>query len=740
MKKTGRKCCIALILCILTAVFVQAMPAKAGNVWEFCVPSGSSAKEIQRYLDMNAGGSLDQLILHFPEGEYKLDRALFIYPKTTILADEKAHFIKTKIYGALLEGKLTNDQGGYGSCYDITIEGGIWDSEPVMVNGTGTETFRFIHARDITLKNAVICNVPTGSHLVVFAGCENVMVDGCTFYGYGKDNSSAKIAKEAIQLDVAHDAVIVPTFQNVKWDDLPCRNVTIQNCDFHDFSRAFGSHTAVKGIYHDNVLLENNTIRNMSETAIKLFCYTNTTVRKNTIENCVEGILVYTEMTDMKEEEYLVPIQEMDVVIPDTHNVLIEKNTIKNVKTKQQTWGDGIRVIGGDTFPIRGVSIRNNIIDTASRYGIFITEAPKTEITGNSIKATSKDGILVSIYSTDAKVQDNTITDSGKSGIAIYTGSHRTVVTGNEISNAEEAGIYLFDTVKDCVIGDKDAGNIIRETGISGIHITGDCKNNSIRNNSISKADQCGIWVYQSTGNKLVSNRITDVGGDGISVNTKSTGNLLEKNAISAVGKNGIWVSGSTGCTLKSNSITDYGSAGEKFYGIGIYQSGGTSKKKVSVYGNKISGSDAKASEKKVIINNGINVSTSNYVSLSKNSVKNADGTGIYVYQSKNCLADSNTVTSPARQGIYFTTGCDKAYIKANTVKGSADTAIMIYQAPGSTITANKVSVTQEIVGIRISSSDNVKATKNTVAGAADKRSVWFTGSNNGTESGNIIK
>lgn len=89
-----------------------------------------------------------------------MNTTLYISSNTTIRAEKGANFIKQKVYGAMLEGKIEDDKGGYGGCHDITVEGGVWDSKPVMSGSEGTETFRFIHCSNVTVKDAVLCNVP----------------------------------------------------------------------------------------------------------------------------------------------------------------------------------------------------------------------------------------------------------------------------------------------------------------------------------------------------------------------------------------------------------------------------------------------------------------------------------------------------------------------------------------------------------------------------------------------------
>ena len=81
------------------------------------------------------------LVVNIPAGTYKLNSTLYISSGTTIHASKEAYLVKQRVYGAVLEGKLVNDRGGYGGCHDITVDGGVWDSKPVMDGKEGTETF-----------------------------------------------------------------------------------------------------------------------------------------------------------------------------------------------------------------------------------------------------------------------------------------------------------------------------------------------------------------------------------------------------------------------------------------------------------------------------------------------------------------------------------------------------------------------------------------------------------------------
>lgn len=795
--KTKKWMCAAVLgtaLSMPLAAFHAPLTAQGAEetdkkVLEVTAASGAQAKELQALLDSNANGAYDLLVVNILAGTYELNTTLYISSNTEIRASKEAHFQKQKVYGAMLEGRLTADQGGYGGCANITVDGGIWDSKAVMDGKEGTETFRFIHCSGVTVKNAVLCNVPEGSHLIVFSGSENALVDGCEFYGYGK-GGGGKSQKEAVQLDIAHDVVITPTMQDVKWDDLPCRNITVKNCNFHDFSRAFGSHTTVKGIYHDGIVLSDNTVKNMSDVAFKLFNYTNTTVSGNTFENCGFGVFAYTWLDVEQSADdgtmYLKPLKETALVLPESCKIVIENNIFNMGKGYKDVEGDAVRICGSKEIPVPGVTVKNNTISGGKRYGIFATQAPNLVISGNQISDIKSNGILIEENSTSATIRDNTVKNAaGKAAIGIYAGSDGTVVAGNIITAPAGSGIYLHDTVKNCVVG--AAGKETKETdknqimnpGTTGIHLTNGCEGNTVQYNEIEGAAEAGIWVYESGNNKIAWNTINSPGQAGIHVTVNGSGNtisnntiknagtdgvrlhqsekctvtantisapkknginvteksqkaVIKKNKITSAGEDGIWVSGSTGCTVTSNTINKYACKADKNYGIGIYQSGGTKSAYVKVESNTITGSGKKTA------NDAIRVNGSDYVLLNKNTIKTPAGYGIYIYMSKNSKASANKITKPVKGGIYATTACDKAVITGNTVTTPGDTAIMVYQANSSEIAGNTVTVAKEIVGIRVSQSNKTAIKKNKVTGA--EKAVWITGSEGCTEEGTTVK
>ena len=183
--KMNKKLFYGFILLIsVFLLFHQTIQAKAARKdMVVSAKAGDTSAELQKLLDYNKDETYD-LTVNIPAGSYDLRNELRIYSNTTIKADPNAKLNKNHQKGSIITNDLSKDKGGYTTSENITIIGGIWDSANISRLNSGTESFRFIHATNITIKDATICNVPQGSHLITFAGVKDSLIDNCTLYGY----------------------------------------------------------------------------------------------------------------------------------------------------------------------------------------------------------------------------------------------------------------------------------------------------------------------------------------------------------------------------------------------------------------------------------------------------------------------------------------------------------------------------------------------------------------------------
>lgn len=497
--KTTFKILILFVLCMLSIPLTKVYSEERTNK-EVTVKANTTSDEIQNLLDLNKDNKYN-LTIRIPAGQYYLNRELRIYSNTTIIADAGAKLLKNHERGALLANDLSNDNGGYTTTQNITINGGVWDSARVADAPKGTESFRFIHATNITIINATISNVPEGSHLITFAGVKNSKVDHCTLFGYNGTRQ-----KEAIQIDIVHDDIVVPSMQAefIHYDDLACDGITITNNEIYKYPRAIGSHTSVKGVFHKNITISQNNLHDIDEAAIKAYNYVNAVISNNTINNASVGVLVYTYINN-DTEHYLEPLPgTITESLPEKYNITIEGNIIKNIHQYNTgtslIWGVGIRIMGSQERPLAGVSVKKNNISVISTIGIFITNTPESYTGSNTITRTGQHGIYID-KSYHSKVYYNKLYAPGKTGSAYggigISASDKSVVYNNTVKNAAKNGIFLYNKSTYCsistntVIGSADNGISVNLNSdyakISYNNITG--KPDSTLNNR-------GIFVY----------------------------------------------------------------------------------------------------------------------------------------------------------------------------------------------------------------------------------------------------
>lgn len=690
--------------------------------------SGCSTNDLQDLLNLNKEQNY-QLTIEIPEGTYLLDQTLYIYPNTTIQASSSSHFVKQRCYGAMLEAKLQKGHTGYQGNYNITVDGGIWDAYLTMNEKTGTELFRFIHCNNITIRNLTLCNVPEGSHLLVFAGVRNASVTNCTFYGYGDDGDSSITHKEAIQLDVVHSKTQVPTTQAelITWDDLPCDQITISDCDFSDYSRGIGSHTAVAGRLHRNIKITKNHFSDLSDSAIRLYNYKNTTVTNNIMDHIAEGILVYNYMESADELSYFQPVDGATYELPSDYKIAISENRITNVKRISQTWGDGIRVIGANSRPMKGVIIRNNMIGSTDRYGIFTTVTPGIQIYNNQITDTARHGILVEESSHYSSIYENRVSKSTQSGIALYY-SDSCQIYDNSISRPKAYGIYLISSAK-CTIGKGlSTGNTITNTGKSSIYLTtsgkakSGCKSSKIQYNTIGTAGENGICIQKASSVSVKNNTIS-AKKHGIYVYNSCSSAAITSNTIKSARQHGICVTGSCHyANIRENSILKYGTTSGR-YGIFVENSGGKKGTYTKIFYNSIRTSGSGTSR------DGIKVSRSSYTSIYDNKITTPAGNGVCLYYSKNCVVNKNQITSPKNRGIYLNQSCDKSQVVSNTIVKASGTALRIYRSPKSIASSNKITTKNQLRGIWVSSSGQTQLKRNTIKGTGKRNAIVISGS-----------
>ena len=169
---------------------------------------------------------------------------------------------------------LFRDEGlgaGYGSSAKrLTFENGYFVGSFSTSTPANLCVFAGNHSQQIAFRNCefVACQLEAG-HTFDLAGCDQILFENCIWRGYRNVAGTAPRA-EAINTDVSAYGTGAP--EPPYCDGLPCRNITVRNCQFLPWTdpangtkwpapNPIGGHTAVEGkpmrnIVCDNIYLE----------------------------------------------------------------------------------------------------------------------------------------------------------------------------------------------------------------------------------------------------------------------------------------------------------------------------------------------------------------------------------------------------------------------------------------------------------------------------------------------------
>lgn len=537
----------------------------------FGAKSGKDATEaIQKALDMagKKGKASKRAKVYIPSGTYYISNTLTVYSNTYIQCDKNTKIIKKLKGGKRMLYMLSSTKygakakKGYNNLKNVTVDGGVWDARFIKFNKvSGGSLFFFAHADNIEITNLTLRN-NYGTHLLELGGVRNVTVSNSKFYGFKKGPDGDD--KEAIQIDVCHNYEILP--MGGPFDDTPCKNITIENNEVYNYPRAVGSHTYVKEIYQDNIVIKNNNFHDLSNNAVYAYNYKNLTVSGNTFDKVAAAVVFKTVAIEAKQtirnrnkgvKAMPLPGRKFNLTITD--NVI--RTTNKSVAS--DTTQFGIFVFGTPEKPISGCEISGNTIKSASsglyfryvndstisnnkvyrlnntKYSKFVVDAYKfltcssCKISGNIADNSSgnmyENGLAFREKCKDITVEDNCIIKAEKHGVGVYDSSAS--INNNQISAAGQHGIAIVDGANASI-----NGNQISDTGQYGIAIL-EGTNASIKGNTVSGGSFNGITITQASVSNIDNNKITDNGATGISIQNKSVVGTVSGNEL--FGNNG---------------------------------------------------------------------------------------------------------------------------------------------------------------------------------------------------------
>jgi CSLREA domain-containing protein len=300
---------------------------------------------------------------------------------------------------------------------------------------------------------------------------------------------------------------------------------------------------------------------------------------------------------------------------------------------------DGVGAGAGVRNPrFDSVTITNGTVQEFE-VGVQVDPSARNVVSDINAQLNGLAGIQLS-GAADASVRTNTLTAGQRDGIALLGGTQRTLVRDNSVTANLGRGIWVENS-----------------------------SDNRIERNSVGASADVGISLEGSRNNRLVRNDLSANAG-GIEVQLLSHGSLLERNTLSA-GEGGINVGDSNGAQLLDNVVQQTTAAG-----ITLVASNAA-----VVRRNDLRFNDG-----------GIELSDSSGARIESNNASATTGTGIAIDgASLNNLVTRNAAGSNGGAGIEVVATAPPgqgALLDRNTAMSNGDDGILV-EGSGHTIVAN---------------------------------------------------
>ncbi|MFB6846198.1 right-handed parallel beta-helix repeat-containing protein [Streptomyces sp. NPDC056373] len=442
----------------------------------------------------------------FPGGKtYAISTFLAVRARTTIWAYGAT--IKAIGTVGLLRNFLTTETfAAYNGHSQIRVLGGTWDAN-ANDGTTGTVTgmtnaLNFVHARDITVRDATIRNV-SSAHALEFNAVDGGRALYCRFEGF-RDNSGngSRSFAEAVQIDIS----VSGSSSIGDFDGTASKNILVEGCYFGasdrcgPWGRAVGSHTTRAATYYDNVQVIGCRIDGTLQEGIRGYAWRRVVISDN--------IITGTGLSGIK---LTVPDPATAGYTLTPRTATIADNVIENNANE-----GAIRVEGIGAATVAATSITGNTTRNSGSVGIHCDYAPHVTITGNTVDTTSGTGILAQ-NGDFPTITGNTVRAAGSNAINA-SGAVGGTISGNTVdTTGSNFGIF--------------AGPSGANINSSGLHITG---------NNITAASSAGIRLStNTTGCTVTGNKVRKGNGttaNGISLAASATGAVIAGNDFSGNG------------------------------------------------------------------------------------------------------------------------------------------------------------------------------------------------------------
>ncbi|QXO12925.1 tail protein [Arthrobacter phage Kardesai] len=413
--------------------------------------------------------------VRIPAGTYKITKTLIVRRGTTIDATGakiNGYWNNTGGTNLLANGVITDSFPLYTGNGDITIIGGIWDSQGHLNGSNLSNGMAFGHAERLTFKNVTIRNLSQG-HALDLCGVRKVLIDGCNFEGASHSNA------EAIQIDIMSTGAF-PAFG--PYDATQTKDVFIQGCfigqsnDSAAWGRGVGSHSAKIDRQYSNIHVVGNRFQCL-EAAVRAYNWINSVISNNIIDG--SGIYLLPINAASVDDSSLADGTYVGTSTP-MRNIICINNEINNASI-------GVYLSGTVTGYLQYCIVANNNINGCSSYGLRMTECYDCIFNSNIVNSTTNVAIS-------------------------FSGNSRCVVTSNVIRNSANNGMSLISCTNFNVVG-----NSVFDSAYHGISISGTTGNSgfgSIKDNFIFGSSKAihntyqGLELSTSDSYQVIANKI----------------------------------------------------------------------------------------------------------------------------------------------------------------------------------------------------------------------------------------
>ena len=385
--------------------------------------------------DLSGGGTV-----YFPAKTFVVTDAMTIGSNTTLWLDGCTIYRDAEFDNVFRNKNLT--ASGYNGNSHITIKGnGTIDLnktyQPTEVLGIG-----FSHCSNIIIRDITITGVYDW-HCIEINGCQFVTIENVSM----EDSEIAAVNEEMLQLDYMGAYGQFPFGVGTNYDNTPCKDIDILNCNFLNGSRGIGSHIASSGLYHENINIRGCTFDNIDQECIRMYNYRDVIIDNNKFTDAHYG--VYSICLDSSSLSRNITVsnnhfQDMNKVAGSSRAINIKGIDTSNRSQRISIIGNVVINTGRHAIGIdecEDVIIDGNTVDTATRAGIWAWKCSKSIISNNlSTNCGTSDNACITVGSGSAgDTPDTIVVGNTCDDIEIQSGAERTIIEDNIVTAA--AGI-----------------------------------------------------------------------------------------------------------------------------------------------------------------------------------------------------------------------------------------------------------------------------------------------------------